>query len=253
MAYQLLVMDDSVTIRRVVELTFAGGDVQVVGVGDGRAALERIAAEPPDVILADVGTSQPDGYEVSAYVKGNPALAHIPVLLLSGAFQPIDEERARAAGCDGVLAKPFDPGAVAARVRQVLEERGAKPEPSPPSDEMIAARSADPAAAPDEDADLLAFFEELLAQPLLEGSDDACREEAACRPEPCAPAPLPAPGGQSPFSLDDYFDLLDEILAGGLLRSGPATSPSPSPGGPPRPPRSSSRACSGCPRGSTAS
>ncbi len=252
MDYQLLVMDDSVTIRRVVDLTFAGGDVKVVGVGDGRAAMERIAAEPPDVILADVGTSQPDGYEVSAYVKGNPALAHIPVLLLSGAFQPIDEERARGAGCDGVLAKPFDPAAVAARVRQALEKRSTeRGQPSSPPTAERAATANDPPAAPDADADLLALFEELLAHPPPEGSDEACEDQPACRPEPGDPAPLPAPGGQSPFSLDDYFDLLDEILARGSLASAPATSPSPSPGGPPHPPRSWSRACSGCPRGLT--
>lgn len=130
MAYRLLVMDDSVTIRRVVELTFAGGDVQVTGVGDGRTAMERITAEPPDVILADVGTSQPDGYEVSAYVKGHEALAHIPVLLLSGAFQPIDERRALASRCNGVAeaVRPRNGGRPRARgPRRRREQTGRLP------------------------------------------------------------------------------------------------------------------------------
>lgn len=226
MPYRLLVMDDSVTIRRVVELTFAGGDVQVVGVGDGRSALERIEAEPPDIILADVGTSQPDGYEVSAFVKGNEALAHIPVLLLSGAFQPIDEVRALASRCDGVLAKPFDPESVAARVLALL---GAPREPSAPR-----RQPAD---------DLLAFFETLLAQPAPPEREAWERAEPASAPARHEEAVAPV-GGDGPFALDDYFDLVDAVLA---------TAPSPSPGAPPRPLRSSSRACSGCPRGSTAS
>jgi CheY-like chemotaxis protein len=202
MPYRLLVMDDSVTIRRVVELTFAGDDVQVVSVGDGRAAMERIVAEPPDVILADVGTSQPDGYEVSAYVKGNEALSHIPVLLLSGAFQPIDEERALASRCDGVLSKPFDPEAVATRVRGLL---GAPSQPTGPQ----WGQAAVPAH------DLIAFFERLLAEPASPGpgaeradpqwerADGPARHEGA----------LPPTGGDGPFSLDDYFDLVDDLLS----------------------------------------
>jgi CheY-like chemotaxis protein len=61
-----------------------------------------------------------DGYEVAAFIKGDPALAHIPVLLLTGAFEPIDEVRARAVGCDGVLVKPFEPQMVISRVRDLL-------------------------------------------------------------------------------------------------------------------------------------
>jgi CheY-like chemotaxis protein len=230
MRYQLLVMDDSVTIRRVVELTFAGGDVQVVSVGDGRAALERIAAEPPDVILADVGTAQPDGYEIAASVKSNPALAHIPVLLLSGAFQPIDQERARASGCDGVLAKPFEPDAVVARVRQVLQ-----PSPGAP---VAGAEAADHdegavekpepvevAGGPSpEGEEVLAFLERLLAEtspeeagapagrlptlPSLHAAEET-RAVTAALPDPC--------------SLDDYFDLVDEVLA--RLGGGRAAAP----------------------------
>ena len=239
MAHRLLVMDDSVTIRRVVELTFAGGDVQVVGVADGRAALERIDAEPPDLILADVGTSPPDGYEVSASVKRNEALAHIPVLLLSGAFQPIDEGRALASGCDGVLAKPFDPEVLAARVRALLGVPDGQP-------------SDPPLPGPGGD-DLLAFFERLLAEPI----PPECEPWTVAGVDgPGASAPAgheevpPPPSERDPFSLDDYFDLVDEFLATSPVL---ATAPSPSPGAPPHPPRSSSTACSGCPRESSGS
>ena len=123
MAHKLLLADDSVTIQRVIELTFADEDIEVVAVGDGKQAIARIEAEPPDVVLADVGMPERDGYEVAAFVKGTPRLAHIPVLLLTGAFEPVDEARARAAGCDGVLVKPFEPQMVINRVKDLLAGR----------------------------------------------------------------------------------------------------------------------------------
>jgi CheY-like chemotaxis protein len=123
----LLLADDSLTIRRVIELTFAEEDIRVLAVNDGREAIARIVAEPPDIILADAAMPERDGYEVAAFVKGNPRLAHIPVLLLTGAFEPIDEDRAREAGCDGVLVKPFEPQMVIGRVRELLAGRASRP------------------------------------------------------------------------------------------------------------------------------
>ena len=126
MPHRLLLADDSVTIQRVIELTFADEDIEVIAVGDGREAIRRIEADRPDIVLADVGMPEKDGSEVAAYVKNTPYLAHIPVLLLTGAFEPIDEARAQEVGCDGVLAKPFEPQMVIARVNELL---GAAPRP----------------------------------------------------------------------------------------------------------------------------
>jgi CheY-like chemotaxis protein len=123
MPYKLLLADDSVTIQRVIELTFADEDVQVVAVGDGKKAIASIEADRPDIVLADVGMPERDGYEVAAFVKGNPRLADIPVLLLTGAFEPIEEARARSVGCDGVLVKPFEPQMVINRVKDLLAGR----------------------------------------------------------------------------------------------------------------------------------
>ncbi len=120
MTPKLLLADDSVTIQRVIELTFADEDVQVLAVGDGQQAIDRVLSERPDIVLADVGMPERDGYEVAAFIKNNPQLAHIPVLLLTGAFEPVDEVRARAVGCDGVLVKPFEPQMVISRVRDLL-------------------------------------------------------------------------------------------------------------------------------------
>src|SRR3954466_16430108 len=106
MAHKLLLADDSVTIQRVIELTFADEEVQVTAVGDGKKAIAAVQADRPDIVLADVGMPERDGYEVASFIKTNNELAHIPGLLLTGAFEPIDEARAAAGGCGGALAKP---------------------------------------------------------------------------------------------------------------------------------------------------
>lgn len=123
MPHKLLLADDSVTIQRVIELTFADEDVQVTAVGNGQEAIERVQRDRPDIVLADVGMPERNGYEVAAFVKGNPSTAHIPVVLLTGAFEPVDEGRARAVGCDGVLVKPFEPQIVISRVKDLLAGR----------------------------------------------------------------------------------------------------------------------------------
>jgi len=118
----LLLADDSVTIQRVVELTFAHEDIRVVTVSDGAKAVEAIKERRPDIVVADVAVPGVDGYAIVQHVKKSPALRHIPVLLLAGAFEPVDEARARSSGCDGVLVKPFEPKHLVARVKELLVE-----------------------------------------------------------------------------------------------------------------------------------
>src|SRR5262245_7204772 len=120
---KLLLADDSVTIQRVIELTFADENVQVIAVGDGQQAIDRVKSDRPDIVLADIGMPERDGYEVAAFVKSAPEFSHIPVLLLTGAFEPVDEARARGVGADGVLVKPFEPQMVISRVRELLNRR----------------------------------------------------------------------------------------------------------------------------------
>src|SRR5258707_15210480 len=98
MPHKLLLADDSVTIQRVIELTFADEDVQVIAVGNGQAAIESVQGDRPDIVLAGVGMPEGSGYEVAAFIKGNPALAHIPLVPLTGEFVPVDGDRAPAVG-----------------------------------------------------------------------------------------------------------------------------------------------------------
>lgn len=148
MAARLLLADDSVTIQRVIELTFADEDIQVHAVGDGRAAIEHIQRERPDIVLADVGMPERDGYEVAAFLKGSPETADIPVLLLTGAFEPVDETRARAVGCAGVLVKPFEPQVVISRVKDLLAGRRPDGLWAKPSAQSPVRPAAAPAGAP---------------------------------------------------------------------------------------------------------
>ena len=105
MRRKLLLADDSVTIQRVVELTFSGEDIDVMTVSDGEQAIARITAEPPDIVLADIAMPKKNGYEVTAFVKEHPTLSNVPVLLLAGAFEPVDDDYARRVKSDGVLVK----------------------------------------------------------------------------------------------------------------------------------------------------
>ena len=135
MPQTLLLADDSVTIQRVIELTFADEAIKVVAVSDGDQAIERIESDPPDIVLVDIGMPGRSGYEVAQHIKQSPRLKHIPVLLLTGAFEPVDQARAVAAGCDGVLAKPFEPQLVIARVKELLARGGGGAAPAPPAAE----------------------------------------------------------------------------------------------------------------------
>jgi CheY-like chemotaxis protein len=104
---KLLLADDSITIQKVVDLTFADEGVSVVCVNNGREAIERLQEFTPDIVLADVFMPQVSGYEVCEYVRQNEKLKHIPVMLLVGSFEPFDEEEARRVGANETLTKPF--------------------------------------------------------------------------------------------------------------------------------------------------
>jgi CheY-like chemotaxis protein len=122
MGKTILLADDSVTIRQVVDLTFADQDVTLVSVGNGRQAVEKARTVKPDLVICDVTLPDLDGYEVCRLVKNEPGLSGVPVLLLSGAFEPFDEERARASGYDDVMQKPFEPQTLVGKVKQLLKQ-----------------------------------------------------------------------------------------------------------------------------------
>jgi CheY-like chemotaxis protein len=120
---RILVADDNSNIQKMVTLALEERGVDVVAVGNGEAAVRRLADVNPDLVLADVFMPVRNGYEVCEYVKKDTRFAHIPVILLVGAFDPLDEKEARRVGADGVLKKPFvPPDPLIAMVMQVLEK-----------------------------------------------------------------------------------------------------------------------------------
>jgi CheY-like chemotaxis protein len=121
MSRTLLVADDSLTVQRVIQLAFDKEDIEVVSVSDGRQAIEQIAAHPPDIVLAETRMPDRSGYEVSEFVKSTPAHQDIPVVLLMGAFETVDDRRVQASGCDAVLVKPFEPERLVTTVRGLLD------------------------------------------------------------------------------------------------------------------------------------
>jgi len=106
MTRTILLADDSVTIQKVVELTFLDQGVDVVAVGSGDDALERFGNLKPDLVIADIHMPGADGLEVCRRVK--QASPETPVLLLVGTFEPFDASSVDQAAAQGYLKKPFD-------------------------------------------------------------------------------------------------------------------------------------------------
>lgn len=123
MRKKLLLADDSITIQKVVELTFPSDEFEVVTAGNGRLAVDKALTFLPDVVLCDVIMPQLDGYQVCEALRASEQLKNVPILLLNGAFEPYDAERAKSVGALGNVSKPFDPPALVARVKEILAER----------------------------------------------------------------------------------------------------------------------------------
>ncbi len=122
---KILVADDNSNIQKMVGLALKDQGIDVVAVGNGEAAVRKISDLRPDLVLADVFMPVRNGYEVCQYVKMDPSLAHIPVILLVGAFDPLDEQEAQRVGADGVLKKPFvPPDPLISMVKSALQRAG---------------------------------------------------------------------------------------------------------------------------------
>jgi CheY-like chemotaxis protein len=131
---KLLLADDSATVQKVVELTFADEGVEVIVAGDGEEAIEKVEQLLPDVVLVDVLMPVFNGYEVCEFIKTSEKLKHIPVMLLVGSFEPFDEAEARRVGANEILTKPFK------SIRRLIDRVGelvtVKPETEVPTAEL---------------------------------------------------------------------------------------------------------------------
>jgi CheY-like chemotaxis protein len=122
MPKKILLADDSITIQKVVELTFSDGDYEVTAVNNGAKALQKLSEMRPDIILSDIIMPEKNGYEVCEFVKSHPEYRNIPVVLLTGTFEPFDPDRAEKAGCDAVVTKPFESQSLIHKVEELIAQ-----------------------------------------------------------------------------------------------------------------------------------
>jgi DNA-binding response OmpR family regulator len=108
MSKKLLLADDSVTIQKVVELTFQEEDYDVSIVGNGLEALEKIKEERPDIILADISMPGLNGIDLCEKLKNNSNYKNIPIVLLINSFEEFDRKKGDKIGVDGYIEKPFE-------------------------------------------------------------------------------------------------------------------------------------------------
>ncbi len=117
---KVLVVDDSLSVRKVVERALAGRRIDVVEAASGSVALELIERESPDVIVCDVIMPDQDGCDICAFVKSHPRLGRTPVLLMSGIVNDSVRERAARVGADDILLKPFAADDLVERLERLL-------------------------------------------------------------------------------------------------------------------------------------
>ncbi|NOZ94297.1 MAG: response regulator [Acidobacteria bacterium] len=185
----ILLADDSLTIQKVVELTFADTDHTVIAVSSGDELLEKLPSVRPDVIICDVLMPGTDGYAVCQSIKSDPQWLHVPVVLLTGTFEPFDRDRAIAAGCNEIITKPFEARKLVETVENLLSQ-GAAP--------------AQEREAPAE------RFEGAVAPPAHEGAFEGPAGE------PYGTVLAPPPGGESaaPATGEDAGEGLDFTTSG---------------------------------------
>jgi CheY-like chemotaxis protein len=242
MPKKILLADDSITIQKVVELTFSDGDYEVTAVNNGAKAVQKLSEMRPDIILSDIIMPEKNGYEVCEYVKSHPDFRNIPVVLLTGTFEPFDPDRAEKAGCDAVVTKPFESQSLIHKVEELIAQSAsaapavaAEPEPeaaSPWMEEPAAPVASPlgtgvftPAAAA---ADSFTHDEDIFSAPV---SPEATTEMPFETP---AGTPFEAPTAAETFSSETRA--FPRMSFDDLPQPGPASEPMSEPMSSPEPP-----------------
>ncbi len=125
----VLVVDDSPTVRKIVQMTLQRENIHVITAGDGLSALTSVADEMPALILLDIQLPRMDGYHICQIIRKNLQFRQIPIIMLSGKDGLFDKMRGRLAGSTEYLTKPFDSVELVQTVKKHLvnwEERRAE-------------------------------------------------------------------------------------------------------------------------------
>ena len=116
----VLVVDDSPTVRKIVQLTLQREHMQVVTAADGLSALAAVADVSPDLILLDIMLPRMDGYNICQVIRKNLAYRDLPIIMLSGKDGIFDKMRGRLAGSSDYITKPFDSSDLVQTVKRYL-------------------------------------------------------------------------------------------------------------------------------------
>jgi len=118
MSKRILVVEDQPDNRQIIRDMLAPTDYEITEAEDGKQALAAIAKQRPDLILMDIQLPIMDGYTATSRIKADPALRSIPIIAVTS--YALSGQKARAAGCDDYVPKPFSPRQLLAKIRQYL-------------------------------------------------------------------------------------------------------------------------------------
>jgi two-component system, cell cycle response regulator DivK len=122
MSRRILVVEDQEDNRQILRDLLANAGYEMLEAEDGLAAISQATQHRPDLILMDIQLPQLDGYEATRRIKADPALNGIPIIVVTSYALSGDEEKAKLAGCDAYVAKPYSPRALLAKIREYLPE-----------------------------------------------------------------------------------------------------------------------------------
>ena len=120
MSKRILVVEDQEDNRQILRDLLGSVGYQILEAEDGARDVAAAEAERPDLILMDIQLPLIDGYEATRRIKANPALRAIPIIVVTSYALSGDEDKARAAGCDDYITKPYSPRALLAKINEHL-------------------------------------------------------------------------------------------------------------------------------------
>jgi two-component system cell cycle response regulator DivK len=120
MTKRILVVEDQKDNRQILRDLLGSAGYDIIEAEDGEAGVRAAAAEKPDLILMDIQLPVLDGYEATRRIKADPALRSIPIIVVTSYALSGDEVKARAAGCDAYVPKPYSPRQLLAKIREYL-------------------------------------------------------------------------------------------------------------------------------------
>lgn len=120
MSKRILVVEDQEDNRRILHDLLASVGYQILEAEDGERGVAAAERERPDLILMDIQMPIVDGYEATRRIKANPDLRTIPLIVVTSYALSGDEDKARAAGCDDYITKPYSPRQLLSKIKEYL-------------------------------------------------------------------------------------------------------------------------------------